>query len=76
MAKGVISLVIFSFVGIGISLVCLFVSFVIFCSFKRLQCNANSILINLVFTMFVAELAFVAGVYRVSSKVGRGVQGV
>uniref|UniRef100_K1PF79 Cadherin EGF LAG seven-pass G-type receptor 1 n=1 Tax=Magallana gigas TaxID=29159 RepID=K1PF79_MAGGI len=67
-SKAVISLVIFSFVGIGISLVCLFVSFVIFCSFKRLQCNANSILVNLVFTMFVAELAFITGVYRVSSK--------
>ncbi|XP_061178872.1 cadherin EGF LAG seven-pass G-type receptor 2-like isoform X2 [Saccostrea echinata] len=67
-ARAVISLAIFSFVGIGISLVCLFVSFVIFCSFKRLQCNSNSILINIVFTLFVAELAFIAGVYRVSSK--------
>ncbi|XP_021344023.1 cadherin EGF LAG seven-pass G-type receptor 2-like isoform X2 [Mizuhopecten yessoensis] len=63
-AKGAISLEVVSFIAIGITLICLFVAFFIFMCFKHLQSNANSILINLVFTIFISDLAFISGVYR------------
>ncbi|KAK3103496.1 hypothetical protein FSP39_019621 [Pinctada imbricata] len=67
-AKAAISLAIFSIIGIGISLGCLFVTFIIFMSFKHLQCNANSIMLNLIFTIFMSEFAFIIGVNRVEIK--------
>ncbi|XP_033746006.1 LOW QUALITY PROTEIN: cadherin EGF LAG seven-pass G-type receptor 2-like [Pecten maximus] len=63
-AKGAISLEVISFIAIAIALICLFVAFFIFMCFKHLQSNANSILINLVFTIFISDLAFISGVYR------------
>ncbi|XP_052061386.1 cadherin EGF LAG seven-pass G-type receptor 2-like isoform X1 [Mytilus californianus] len=67
-AEGAVSLEVVCFVGVGLSMIALLVTFIILVSFKHIQCNSNTILINLVFVIFLAELAFIVGVYRVESK--------
>lgn len=68
-AEGAVSLEVVCFIGVGLSMLALLVTFIILVSFKHIQCNSNTILINLVFVIFLAELAFVVGVYRVETKV-------
>lgn len=67
-AEGAVSLEVVCFIGVGLSMIALLVTFIILVSFKHIQCNSNTILINLVFVIFLAELAFIVGVYRVETK--------
>ncbi|XP_012939635.1 cadherin EGF LAG seven-pass G-type receptor 1 [Aplysia californica] len=53
-----------SIVLTAMSLMLLLLSFFVLFTFKRLQCNWNSIRINIIFTLFIIELAYVIGINR------------
>ncbi|CAL1544794.1 unnamed protein product, partial [Lymnaea stagnalis] len=50
------------------SLMLMLLSFFVLFTFKRLQCNWNSIRINLIFTIFIVDLAYVIGINKTSPK--------
>ncbi|XP_025106932.1 cadherin EGF LAG seven-pass G-type receptor 2-like isoform X2 [Pomacea canaliculata] len=60
----VVQVEVFTYTFVSLSLVLLFVAFFILISYKRLQCNWNSIHINLVFVVFISEMAFIIGINR------------
>lgn len=60
---------VFTYTFVSLSLVLLFVAFFILISYKRLQCNWNSIHINLVFVVFISEMAFIIGINRTNPEV-------
>ncbi|KAK3610573.1 hypothetical protein CHS0354_009013 [Potamilus streckersoni] len=66
--EAAISLEVITYIALCISMVSLFVCFLIFFVFKRIQSNSNSIHINLVFVIFVAELAFLIGVNKTQTE--------
>jgi len=49
-----------------LSLLLLMLSFVVLFTFKRLQCNWNSIRINIIFTLMIIQLAYVIGINQVT----------
>ncbi|ESO95836.1 hypothetical protein LOTGIDRAFT_231995 [Lottia gigantea] len=57
-----------TYILVFISLMLLVVAYLILLCFKRLQCNWNSIHINLIVVVFVAELAFIIGINRTKSE--------
>ncbi|XP_068676756.1 latrophilin-like protein LAT-2 isoform X2 [Montipora foliosa] len=54
-----------TYIGISISLVALSIAFVTFCSMEFLKCNRNFAHINLVSSLFLAELLFVLGIDKI-----------
>jgi len=53
-----------TYLGIGVALFCLALSFVLFWFVRGIDSNANSIRTNLVASLFVAYAAFIAGIDR------------
>ena len=62
------ALEIVTYVGIGVSLLCLVIAFFLFCCLAGLQSNSNSIHINLVIVLFIAHLGFLVGINRTQPK--------
>ncbi|RUS82130.1 hypothetical protein EGW08_010104 [Elysia chlorotica] len=57
-----------TYILMALSILLLLLSFFILFTFKRLQCNWNSIRINIVFTVFIVDLAHAIGINRTSSE--------
>ncbi|CAD5111788.1 DgyrCDS1062 [Dimorphilus gyrociliatus] len=70
-----LNLMIITYVGCSISIVCLFLSFVCFVAFRRnlskpsLGSTTNLIRINLTFTIMIAQLIFLTGISRTNDQV-------
>lgn len=64
-----VSMEVINYIAIPVSLLLLFVAFWILFCFKRLQSNMNSIHINLIFNVFIAELTFLIGIDKVNDEV-------
>ncbi|KAH3819069.1 cadherin EGF LAG seven-pass G-type receptor 1-like isoform X2 [Dreissena polymorpha] len=62
-----ITVQIVTYIGLVICMGCLALTFLVLFIPKRVQCNANSIHINLMFVMFVCQLAFLIGINRTDS---------
>ncbi|PFX30212.1 Latrophilin-2 [Stylophora pistillata] len=63
-----IALGLVTYIGISISLISLVLAFVTFCSFGFLKSNRNFAHINLVLSLFLAELLFVVGMEKTQYK--------
>ncbi|GFR69625.1 cadherin EGF LAG seven-pass G-type receptor 1 [Elysia marginata] len=55
-----------TYILMALSILLLLLSFFILFTFKRLQCNWNSIRINIIFTIFIVDLAHAIGINRTS----------
>jgi cadherin EGF LAG seven-pass G-type receptor 1 len=55
--------------GLGVALICLAIAFGLFCFVRRIDSNANSIHLNLVASLFIANAVFLAGIDRTEYKV-------
>lgn len=63
------ALYIITMVGCIISIVSLFCCFFTFCYFRNLQCERNTIHKNLVLSLMLAEIVFVAGIHQTEYKI-------
>lgn len=68
-ATGTVHLQIISYIGLTISMICLFTAFLIFFLLKNLDTNCNSIRLNLVLSIFISELFFLIGVARTKPEI-------
>ncbi|XP_064606055.1 LOW QUALITY PROTEIN: cadherin EGF LAG seven-pass G-type receptor 2-like [Liolophura sinensis] len=65
-----LGVIIVRYIGFLISLTCLMICLLLFCCLRRLYSNSNSIHINFVLTIFVAELTFLVGIDKTENKLG------
>ncbi|XP_046355288.2 cadherin EGF LAG seven-pass G-type receptor 1-like isoform X1 [Haliotis rufescens] len=63
-----VQLEVLTYILVVISMACLVFAFFVFMVFKRLQCNWNSIHINIIFVLFITQLSFIIGIDRVGQK--------
>ncbi|XP_067877042.1 adhesion G protein-coupled receptor E2-like isoform X2 [Heterodontus francisci] len=64
-----LNLSLISYIGIGISLVCLFISFVTFLACQAIKSTRTTIHTHLCLCLFLAELLFLFGISKTSNKV-------
>ncbi|XP_012941592.1 uncharacterized protein LOC101864474 isoform X2 [Aplysia californica] len=58
-----------TYIGCALSIICLLLAWITFTVFKNLQCDRNTIHKNLVLTLMLAELVFLAGIAQVEHKI-------
>jgi len=69
LGAGPVSVEIITYVCFSLTLLCLIIAFLIFRCLPRLAANTNSILINLVFCIFITLLIYLIGIDQVNSRV-------
>lgn len=58
-----------SYSGLAVALLCFVIAFGLFCFVRGIDSNANSIHLNLVASLFIANAAFLGGIDRTDYKV-------
>ena len=58
-----------TYAGLGLAILCLLIALVLFCCLRSLESNANSIHINLVFTLLLANILFGVGINQTEPRI-------
>lgn len=69
-ATEAITIEVITYIGFTVALICFLIVFILFCCMRGIESNANSIHVNLAFALFVANLAYVAGIDKVQPQLG------